>query len=111
MIGLSDLNAVAEGEADAAIDTNRCMIQQLTPGLWIECRRLLREPTQCADELLRCGLGGDQGGDLPSHLVVLGLDAIVPAGQFITNDEVDYSTSTVEHIQLSRFLLMESLEG
>ena len=29
----------------------------------------------------------------------------------ITNDEVDYSTSTVEHIQLSRFLLMESLEG
>ena len=29
----------------------------------------------------------------------------------ITNDDIDYSTSTVEHIQLSRFLLMESLEG
>lgn len=29
----------------------------------------------------------------------------------ITNDDVDYSTSTVEHLPLSRFLLMESLEG
>ena len=28
----------------------------------------------------------------------------------ITNDEVDYSTSTVEHISLPRFLLMSSLE-
>ena len=29
----------------------------------------------------------------------------------ITNDDVDYSTSTVEHISLSRFLSMISLEG
>ena len=29
----------------------------------------------------------------------------------ITNDDVDYSTSTVEHIALSRFLSMASLEG
>ena len=29
----------------------------------------------------------------------------------ITNDDVDYSTSTVEHIALSRFLSMTSLEG
>ena len=29
----------------------------------------------------------------------------------ITNDEVDLSTSTVEHIPMSRFLSMESLEG
>ena len=28
----------------------------------------------------------------------------------ITNDEVDYSTSTVEHISLPRFLAMSSLE-
>jgi len=28
MIGSSDLNAVAEGEADAAVGANRCMIQQ-----------------------------------------------------------------------------------
>ncbi|MBQ4451819.1 MAG: ATP-binding protein [Clostridia bacterium] len=29
----------------------------------------------------------------------------------ITNDEIDYSTSTVEHIPLSRFLMMNDLEG
>lgn len=29
----------------------------------------------------------------------------------ITNDDVDYSTSTVEHISLSRFLSMTNLEG
>lgn len=29
----------------------------------------------------------------------------------ITNDDVNYSTSTVEHIPLSRFLSMTSLEG
>ena len=29
----------------------------------------------------------------------------------ITNDEIDYSTSTVTHIKLKDFLLMESLEG
>jgi hypothetical protein len=29
----------------------------------------------------------------------------------ITNDDVDYSTSTVEHIALARFLSMTSLEG
>lgn len=28
----------------------------------------------------------------------------------ITNDEIDYSTSNVQHIQLKKFLLMESLE-
>lgn len=29
----------------------------------------------------------------------------------ITNDEINYSTSTVEHISLSRFLSMTSLDG
>ena len=29
----------------------------------------------------------------------------------ITNDEVDYSTSTVEHITLARFLAMNSLDA
>ncbi len=29
----------------------------------------------------------------------------------ITNDEIDYSTSTVKHIKLKDFLLMESLDG
>ena len=76
--GLSDLNAVAEGEADAAVGVNRCMIQQLSPGLRVECRHLLRETFQSADELLRCSLGGNQGGDLTCHLVVLSLDAIIP---------------------------------
>ncbi len=83
MSGLSDLNAVAEGEADAAIVTDRCMIQQLSPGLRVECRHLLWESAQGADELLRSGLGGNQGGDLPGHLVVLSLDAIISADQVI----------------------------
>ena len=39
---LSDFNAVAEGEADAAVGVDRCMIQQFSPGLRIECRHLLR---------------------------------------------------------------------
>ena len=42
MIGLSDLDAVAEGEADGAVSVDRCMIQQLSPDLRIECRHLLR---------------------------------------------------------------------
>ena len=79
----SDLDAVAECEADAAVGVNRRMIQQLSPGLRVECRHLLRQAAQGADELLHCGLGGNQSGDLPGHLVMLGLDAIVPAGQFI----------------------------
>ena len=41
MIGSSDLDAVAEGEADAAVGANRRMIQQLSPGLRGECRHLL----------------------------------------------------------------------
>ena len=42
MIGSSDLNAVAEGEADAAVGANRCMIQQFSPGLRVKCCHLLR---------------------------------------------------------------------
>ena len=83
--GLSDLNAVAEGEADAAVGVNRCMIQQLSPGLRVECRHLLRETFQSADELLSSSLGGNHSGDLPGHLVVLSLDAIIPGGQFIVS--------------------------
>ena len=75
---LSDFNAVAEGEADAAVGVNRCMIQQLSPGLRIESRHLLRQAAKGADELLRCSLGGNQGGDLTCHLVVLSLVAIIP---------------------------------
>ena len=60
MIGSSDLNAVAEGEADAAVGANRCMIQQFSPGLRVKCRHLLWETFQSADELLRCGLGGNR---------------------------------------------------
>ena len=29
----------------------------------------------------------------------------------ITNDEIDYSTSTVQHIKLEDFLFMEDLES
>ena len=97
MIGSSDLNAVAEGEADAAIGVNRRMIQQLSPGLWIEGRHLLRQGLQGDNELLCCGLGGNQSGDLPGCLVVLSLDAIVSGGQFI--------------VALLVFLLVESNMG
>ena len=69
MIGSSDLDAVAEGEADAAVGVDRCMIQQFSPGLRVKCRHLLRQAAQGADELLRCGLGGNQNGDLPGHLL------------------------------------------
>ena len=65
MIGSSDLNAVAEGEANAAVGVDRRMIQQLPPGLRVECRHLLRQAAQAVNELLRCGLGGNQSGDLP----------------------------------------------
>ena len=41
MSGLSDLDAVAEDEADVAVCVDRRMIQQLSPGLWIEFRHLL----------------------------------------------------------------------
>ena len=85
MIGSSDLDAVAEGEADAAVGANRCMIQQFSPGLRVKCCHLLWETFQSADELLRCSLGGNQGGDLPGHLVMLSLDAIIPGGQFIVS--------------------------
>ena len=78
MIGSSDLDAVAEGEADAAVGVNRRMIQQFSPGLRVKCCHLLRQAAQGADELLRCSLGGNQGGDLTCHLVVLSLDAIIP---------------------------------
>ena len=79
----SYFDAVAESEADAAVGIDRCMIQQFSPGLRVKCCHLLRQAAQGADELLRCGLVGNQGGDLPGYFVVLGLDAIVPAGQFI----------------------------
>ena len=83
MMGPSDFYAVAEGEADATINVDCCMIQQLSPGLRIECRHLLRQAAQGAEKLLRSGLGGEHGSNLPDHLVVLGLDAIIPGGQFI----------------------------
>ena len=35
MIGLSDLDAVAKGETDAAVGADRRVIQQLSPGLRI----------------------------------------------------------------------------
>ena len=41
MIRSSDLDTVAECEADAAVGANRRMIQQLSPGLRVECRYLL----------------------------------------------------------------------
>ena len=61
--GLSYLDAVAEGKANAAVGVDRCMIQQLSPGLRIESRHPLLQSVQGADELLRCCLGGNQGGD------------------------------------------------
>ena len=63
----SEFDAVAEGEADAAVGANRCMIQQFSPGLRVECRYLLWESAQGADDLLCCSLGGNQGGDLPGY--------------------------------------------
>ena len=83
MIRPSDLDAVAEGEADAAVGVDCCMIQQLSPGFWVECRHLLRKAAQGTDELLRSGLGRIQRGDLLSHFIVLGLDAVVPVDQVI----------------------------
>ena len=42
-IFLSNLHAVAEGEADAAVGVDRHMIQQFSPGFRIESRHLLRQ--------------------------------------------------------------------
>ena len=86
MNGPSNLYAVAEGEVDFTVGADRCVIQQLAPGLRIKCRHLLRQTTQGSNELLGCGLGGNQGGDPLCHLVVLSLDAIVPGGQFIVRN-------------------------
>lgn len=74
---LSDLDAVAKGEADAAVGVDRRMIQQFSPGFLIEFRHLLRQFVQGADELLRCCFGGNQGGDLPGHFIMLSLDTVV----------------------------------
>ena len=51
-IALSDRGTVSEGEADAAIGINRRVIQQLSPGLRVECRNLLRQAAQRVYELL-----------------------------------------------------------
>ena len=63
MNGPSDLDAVAKGEANFTVSADRCVIQQLAPGLRIECRHLLRQTAQGSNELLGCSLGGNQGGD------------------------------------------------
>ncbi len=57
---LSDLDAVAEGEADAAVGADRRVIQQFSPRLRIEFRHLPRQSAQCVDESLHSGLGGNQ---------------------------------------------------
>ena len=77
MSGPSDLNAIAEGEADGTVGVDRCMIQQLTPCFRIEFRHLLRQTAQCVYELLGGGFCGNHGSDLPSYLVMLSLDAII----------------------------------
>ena len=57
---MSDLDAVAEGEADAAVGANRCMIQQFSPGLRIEFRHLLRQSVMGAVKFLG-GVSANKG--------------------------------------------------
>ena len=81
----SDLNTVAEGEADGTVGVDHCMIQPLSPCPRIEFRHLLRQTQQCVYELLGSGLCGNHGSYLSGYLVMLSLDAIIPGGQIIVS--------------------------
>ena len=58
---LSDLDAVAEGAANAAVAVDRRMIQQFSPGFRIESRHLLRQAVMGAVKFLG-GVSANKGG-------------------------------------------------
>ena len=58
---LSNLHAVAEGEADAAVGADRHMFQQFSPGFRIESRHLLRQAVMGAVKFLG-GVSANKGG-------------------------------------------------
>ena len=60
-IFLSNLHAVAEGEADAAVGVDRHMIRQFSPGFRIESRHLLRQAVMGAVKFLG-GVSANKGG-------------------------------------------------